>query len=616
MAKVQKINADLLWQRTKLVVPVILIGVGTFMFMLLLIRPANLQAQVGTAMAVNPVNTNPLIYSSCESTATIYAAYQTWHGLPNHNLIQPASYRSDDPAVIARHLREAKERCIDVIVIDWYGPEVEGANQLDRRHNDLVARELYTKAEQEGSDIKIAIMYDVGTLRAIPTTTLTFTQVKDLYMTQIINDLIYAKDTYLVRNVNLRQLDHSTLFIFPYKEFKDYIDWNKVRQELSVPLTLISKVEMITETEPVTNGSVIAQETVFCDEQFDGLYAWVRPTNGGWNGIDWGEGYMRTFYRDMKTKCEHKIMIGGVWPGFDDSLAHWKEDVLRVIPANCGSTWNALWRLADEFKAPNVMINTWNDFEEGSDVEFGVPKLTVWSNSPVLPGKAVSLTAQLADCQDVTYTWNFGDGSNDIGPSVVHTYTQSGVYMAMVAASNLTATITASTTVVVSTTAWEESFDPAKSSWSTPTAQLFDIPGPTAIITENDPMTNYGKIESEVIWVNVTDYPLLVISATHVASDASYTIQLLDKSATSISATNKITVANVITGVTKPGVTSTNIAKITGWSGPQAFTVNVWINGEAKSATFDSIRVAHILEDTGDLVTEPSWPVYLPMVFK
>jgi len=37
----------------------------------------------------------------------------------------------------------------------------------------------------------------------------------------------------------------------------------------------------------------------------------------------------------------------------------------------CGQTWRDTWDTADRYRPPIVMIETWNDFEEGTDVEYG-----------------------------------------------------------------------------------------------------------------------------------------------------------------------------------------------------------------------------------------------------
>ena len=64
-----------------------------------------------------------------------------------------------------------------------------------------------------------------------------------------------------------------------------------------------------------------------------------------------------------------KITVGGAWPGFDDRLAPW--GLGRFISRAGGAVWNGTWGLANAHGAGILLIATWNDTEEGSDVESG-----------------------------------------------------------------------------------------------------------------------------------------------------------------------------------------------------------------------------------------------------
>jgi hypothetical protein len=43
----------------------------------------------------------------------------------------------------------------------------------------------------------------------------------------------------------------------------------------------------------------------------------------------------------------------------------------RTMSRRCGQTWRDTWRIAAQYDPPIVMIETWNDLEEGTDIEFG-----------------------------------------------------------------------------------------------------------------------------------------------------------------------------------------------------------------------------------------------------
>ena len=108
------------------------------------------------------------------------------------------------------------------------------------------------------------------------------------------------------------------------------------------------------------------------DAQFDGFFAWVQPTGSQWSPFctEWDEGYLTWFHNTMNTApYTDSVTVGGVWPGFDDSLAPWGSG--RCMSRRCGQTWRDTWEIANQYHPPIVMIDTWNDFEEDTDVEYG-----------------------------------------------------------------------------------------------------------------------------------------------------------------------------------------------------------------------------------------------------
>jgi hypothetical protein len=109
----------------------------------------------------------------------------------------------------------------------------------------------------------------------------------------------------------------------------------------------------------------------------DGFYAWINPGAKGWapDGSNWGEDYLRQFYQTMQTKYPGKIAVGAAWSSFDDSKASWSLN--RRMSSRCGQTFNDTLALAQENSSPDhplpfVLIETWNDYEEGTAIEPGI----------------------------------------------------------------------------------------------------------------------------------------------------------------------------------------------------------------------------------------------------
>lgn len=78
-----------------------------------------------------------------------------------------------------------------------------------------------------------------------------------------------------------------------------------------------------------------------------------------------------------------------------------------------------------------------------------ITSLAAGNSSPTKLGTATFFTATVTDGPADSYAWDFGDGNIGSGITTTHSYTESGVYTATVVASNVTDTLTATTTVYV-----------------------------------------------------------------------------------------------------------------------------------------------------------------------
>ncbi|MCX6044964.1 MAG: endo-1,3-alpha-glucanase family glycosylhydrolase [Chloroflexi bacterium] len=547
---------------------------------LMWIFPAAIFAQIAPAsLPVLPtISVNNLANPACAMPdQLVLAEYQVWHGLPSHK--EPQPYISTDPSVIARHIQAAQAQCIGGFVVDWYGPPAGLPSDADRNFEDQATRELIRQSDSK--NFKVALMYDEGTLRILPTT--------DNYTAQVISDLRYASQ-YFAMPSYLQLNQHPVVFIFPYEELDAHIDWRQVRQQLGITITLIEK-----DPNP---------STVEHDALFDGFYSWVQASTPEWQIGDWGERYLRWFYTTMTTPAyANKLTIGGVWPGFNHNRASPEG---RYMARRCGQTWLDTWALAHTYAPSLVMISTWNDFSEGTDIENGIIKSEAGNNSPTIAGEPTLLSATLSDCMDAAYTWDFGDGTLGSGADVTHTYAAAGLYTATVTAANSTTTLTATTMVQIksNTVAWQENFEPfALAMWQQITAKWVDASDLSAELCEDNPNDISGKVESEKLTIDIDRYSMLYIGTQAIDPEARYTIQILDKT-TGIA-------TDLLSNITKPGLRNINLAKQLKWTGTQSFTINIWIIGEGKCAVFTPMSI-----EKSEIITEPFLPtkVFLPMI--
>lgn len=115
---------------------------------------------------------------------------------------------------------------------------------------------------------------------------------------------------------------------------------------------------------------------------------WCDSGNGGTELPCQGEGsgskaYLDRFYTDAATNVpKGQIAVGVLYKGFDDSNANWWSD--RVIAQQCGqvllgtageltyeanSANTSYWA---SHQMPYMQVATWNDYEEGTEVESGI----------------------------------------------------------------------------------------------------------------------------------------------------------------------------------------------------------------------------------------------------
>jgi hypothetical protein len=273
----------------------------------------------------------------------VIAAFQPWFGDPDHIRIE---YNSNDPAVIHRQIQEAKKLGIYAFAVDWYG---ERHPFLDRSYG--LIQQMASKEH-----FHVALMYDETEEDDGHATEEALAAMQSAYKKYIGPDAP-GHDAYL------QFRGRPVVFVFPKR---GNTDWNQVRQMMSgwaSPPVLLYK----DDPPPQFSGA------------FDGQYAWVHPGPKGWStdGSEWGEEYLENFYKKMRSKHPDQIVVGTVWPGFDDTRASWSLN--RHIDQRCGKTLQDTLRVFAENNDPDhpmpfILIATWNDYEEGTAIENGLAR--------------------------------------------------------------------------------------------------------------------------------------------------------------------------------------------------------------------------------------------------
>ena len=274
-----------------------------------------------------------------QETSRILADYQPWFGSPQHIKV---GYSTMDPAVLRKQIERAKQMGIYGFAVDWYG---------ERRPFEDRSYALLQQVAAE-NNFHVCLMYD-ETQEDNGRATEEALEAFDKAYRAYIGPNAPGREAYITYQ------NRPIIFIFPKR---GGTNWDRVREAVNQwenPPLLIYK------DEPPAQYA----------HNFDGYYAWIHPGHG-WapDGSDWGKEYLQRFYERMK-KREGKIIVGGVWPGFNDTKASWSLN--RHMSRRCGQTFEDTLKMFHQHDDPErpmpfMMIATWNDYEEGTQIENGV----------------------------------------------------------------------------------------------------------------------------------------------------------------------------------------------------------------------------------------------------
>jgi len=277
---------------------------------------------------------------SAGQSSTVLAIYQPWFGSPEHINV---GYSSSDAGVLEKQIKKAKDFGISGFVVDWYG---NNRKDFDRNYAML-------QGIAANENFKVALMYDEPKGQPEDSTQ------------QAMVALDYAYDNYIgpkAENAQayLRYNARPVIFVWPNSQ---RTNWDLVRRHVDQ-----------WETRPVL---IMRFDATGSPQDFDGFYAWVDTGEEGWaaDGSHWGKSYLERFYQKMKHDFPDKIIATAAWPGFDDSKASWGTH--RKIDGRCGKTFEDTLtefhrNVSPEHPIPFLLIETWNDYEEGTAIERGI----------------------------------------------------------------------------------------------------------------------------------------------------------------------------------------------------------------------------------------------------
>jgi hypothetical protein len=285
---------------------------------------------------VSKVPVQKLLYAG--SNTKVFASFLPWFGGSNHINV---GYRSDDPAQVHRQVEDMISRGIQGAIIDWFGPNVDILS---------AASILMQKEAEAHPGFEFAIMEDSGALfNAAVANGCDVTS-------QLISDLHFINSQFVPSPAYLRLNGKAPIFMFGVTQF--FIDWPRV-------LATLPSIDLL-----VFRGQEGLQASFA-----GGAFQWVDINST--DAFDQQLAALDGFY--TAAQAAGRPATGAAYKGFDDTFAMFGTN--RQIHHQCAQTWmNTFHETAKFFSASHqlatLQIATWNDYEEGTEIESGIDGCT------------------------------------------------------------------------------------------------------------------------------------------------------------------------------------------------------------------------------------------------
>ena len=534
------------------------------------------------ATNISKMPTRNLLYAG--STTAIYAHLMVWFGFSNHMNV---GYASDDATQVHKQVADMLSRGIQGAIVDWYGRGEFNSNYISY---DQATQYVMHEAELNPG-FTFAINYDGGALK-----TCAATAGCDVTQTMI-DDLNYAHTTYDGSPARLSSAGRPVIYFFGNEAYT--IDWTRVRSGVAGnPMFIFRNSGGFTYTDS------------------NGAFSWLDPSHPTTDPFSLP--YLDSYYQ---TALSHPSMYstGSAFKGFNDTLAAWGSN--RIIDQQCGQTWlESMAENGKYYSAANQLLGiqlvTWNDYEEGSEIETGIDNCVSITASTSGTVASWSITGQ-ANTLDHFTVFISQDGQNlmslgdfpvtttsvDLAPFSLNSgnYT---VFVKAVGKAMLANHMSAGVQVTISNQ------PPIAALSVTPTSGTAPVTVSASTAGSSDPD---GSIASTSINFGDGSAPVSASSATHIYSaPGTYTVTatVTDNLGASSSATASV----VVSGANKPPVAvlsvtpSSGTAPVTvsastaGSSDPDGTIASTSINFGDGSAPVSGASATHIYSVAGTYV--------------
>lgn len=313
---------------------------------------------------VNFADLHALLYPG--STSKIVFHYQPWFGHFEHIDV---GYNSNEKTTVANQIAKMIALGGYGALVDWYG-STNHARSFFLDTINVMAKYL-SSCFSTTCPLHMGIMEDKGAFSAqCPKGKKDQTA---CLIKNLIADMDYIHAHYAGQAWYVTEGPNPIVLFFLHEPEWSGSNWNRVWSE----------VKSHTDSYDRPFKFVFEEEDVNCWRHGygDGCYVWMNPAK--WSPeaqFNWGSSsnaapvYYQDFYQNAVAHPE-KIAMGAIKKGFDDNNASWGTN--RVTAQQCGRTLlNTADLISRYYNSARQLewlgVPTWNDYEEGSEVETGI----------------------------------------------------------------------------------------------------------------------------------------------------------------------------------------------------------------------------------------------------
>ncbi len=258
------------------------------------------------------------------SPPRVFAFYYAWFDeqtwTPDRVADMPAEpYASRDPAAIARHIDQAQGAGIDAFVVSWLGP----GNPTDERFR---------------------LMLDIGGGKGF-SATIDFEANRYNSRDALVAALTYVRDA-LEPHGAFARVNGKPILFFWRQQVRSVDEWAAIR----------SAVDPNHDQIWIAEGVNIAYQRVFDGHHLYSI-AWSPDVNHTLS--DWA--------RRVRQAGADKLWVATVMPGYDDTRTGRADGFARA--RNDGGFYRATWQAARNSRPDLLVINSFNEWVEGSMIE-------------------------------------------------------------------------------------------------------------------------------------------------------------------------------------------------------------------------------------------------------